>query len=201
MTNTVCIAFLRCNPPTLGHERLFNKLIEVALANDSDYKVYPSQTQDEKNPLTFEQKLGYLEFFFPYIPFTYAEDVKTVFDAMYDVDAGGYNNVIMIAGEDRVEQFDNAINPYVKRDLLLKDTNEPAFKNIESFIVLSAGDRDPDSDNIEGISASKLREAAKNDDYTTFYTMVPSIPDNVSPIVYEDTVESMFNDVRKGLGL
>ena len=46
------------------------------------------------------------------------------------------------------------------------------FDNVE---VLSAGDRDPDSEGTEGMSASKQRKAAAEGDYASFKKGVPNI--------------------------
>ena len=45
------------------------------------------------------------------------------------------------------------------------------FDNVE---VRSAGDRDPDSDDVEGMSASKQRKAAVENNFDAFYKGIPS---------------------------
>ena len=44
------------------------------------------------------------------------------------------------------------------------------FDNVE---VISAGDRDPDADGVEGMSASRLRLAASENDFRTFRSAMP----------------------------
>ena len=39
--------------------------------------------------------------------------------------------------------------------------------------LLSAGDRDPDADGVEGMSASRLRLAASENDFRTFKSAMP----------------------------
>ena len=46
-----------------------------------------------------------------------------------------------------------------------------AFDNVE---VLSSGDRDPDSEGVEGMSASRMRLAASENDFKTFSAGLPS---------------------------
>ena len=45
--------------------------------------------------------------------------------------------------------------------------------NFEDIKVTSAGDRDPDSEGVEGMSASKLRKAAVEDDFSAFDKGLP----------------------------
>ena len=39
--------------------------------------------------------------------------------------------------------------------------------------VVSAGGRDPDAEGVEGMSASKMRKAALEDDFDSFYKGIP----------------------------
>ncbi len=63
----------------------------------------------------------------------------------------------------------------------------------KKLIVVSAGDRDPDAEGVEGMSASKQRENAKNNDFTTFAQGVPNTMSNKD-------AKRLFNDVRAGSG-
>ena len=68
------------------------------------------------------------------------------------------------------------------------------FYNFERINVVSAGERDPDAEGVEGMSASKQRANAQNNDFTTFSQGVPS---NVS----NKDAKKLFNDIRVGMGL
>ena len=94
----------------------------------------------------------------------------------------------MIVGSDRVREFDTLLKKYngVK--------GRHGFYNFESINVLSAGERDPDAEGVAGMSASKQRANAKENDYTAFSQGVPK---NMND---KDT-RKLFNDVRKGMGL
>ena len=46
--------------------------------------------------------------------------------------------------------------------------------NFDSIEVKSAGQRDPDAEGAEGMSASKMRAAATEDDYNSFKNGLPS---------------------------
>jgi hypothetical protein len=65
------------------------------------------------------------------------------------------------------------------------------FKHIE---VHSAGDRDPDAEGVEGMSASKMREHASKGNFKEFRKGVPSK-------MMRRTAKDMYNDVRKGMGI
>ena len=60
--------------------------------------------------------------------------------------------------------------------------------------MLSAGDRDPDADGVEGMSASRLRLAASENDFKTFKM---AMPDAMRP---KDARE-LFNTVRTSMGI
>jgi hypothetical protein len=60
--------------------------------------------------------------------------------------------------------------------------------------VVSAGERDPDAEGVEGMSASKMRAAAVAGDFKAFRMGVPSeANDNI--------VKKMFSDIRKAMRL
>ena len=83
-------------------------------------------------------------------------------------------------------------------DTILKKYNgvkgRHGFYNFESINVVSAGERDPDAEGVTGMSASKQRANAKENNYTAFSQGVPSRMSD------KDT-RKLFNDVRKGMGL
>ena len=57
---TAVFTFGRMNPPTIGHEKLINKIKDVANKHRADWFVYLSSSQDsKKNPLSFDRKIFY----------------------------------------------------------------------------------------------------------------------------------------------
>jgi hypothetical protein len=76
---------------------------------------------------------------------------------MEAINKSGVSNVIMIAGSDRVGDFDRLLKQY--------NGMEYKFDNIQ---VISAGQRDPDSEGVTGMSASKMRAAAASGDFDSF---------------------------------
>ena len=185
----VFFTFGRMNPPTIGHGKLLNVLSTKAGRNP--YKVYLSHTQDgRKNPLEYRQKVKHIRKMFPKHSRNVILDTKakTVFDAATKLYEEGYNRVTMVVGSDRTVEFKTLLEKYngVK--------GRHGFYNFEKINIVSAGERDPDAGGVEGMSASKQRENAKNNNFTAFSQGVPSTMSN-------NEAKRLFNDIRNGLGM
>ena len=186
---TVFFTFGRMNPPTTGHEKLMNELAKKS--GKHSYRVYVSQSVDKKkNPLDYGTKVKTIRKFFPKHARQVMLDkkVKSVFDALTEIYNDGYKNVSMVVGSDRVNEF----------NILLKKYNgvkaRHGLYNFKKINVISAGDRDPDADDVSGMSASKMREAASDGDFTKFSQ---GLPRNVS----NSDAKKVYNEVRRGMGL
>jgi len=173
---TASMAFGRMNPPTIGHA----KLVDAVKAQGGDPYIFLSQSQKPKtDPLTFADKLRYAKFFFPEVTIGNPE-VKTIIQALQKIDALGYDNLVYVAGSDRVPAFEELINKY--------NGVEYNFKSIK---VVSAGERDPDAEGAEGMSASKMRAAAAAGDLESFKQGVPN----------QEVADEMYAAVRQGMGV
>ena len=158
---TVVVAWGRMNPVTSGHEKLVTKVKAVARQNKADVRIFLSHSQDpKKNPLSYEDKIELARKAFGNI--IYKSSSKTIIDVMKELQKS-YQNVILIAGSDRVSQFKELLNKYNGKDY-----------NFNSIEVVSAGERDPDADDVSGMSASKLRALAVQGDKDTFKKGLPS---------------------------
>lgn len=174
--DTAVISFGRMNPPTIGHKKLIEKIVNIP----GDHYLFLSQTHNKKtDPLDFDTKLQFVESYFPQIKVG-NKNVKTVIDALKNIDQKGYKNLVYVAGSDRVDAFEALINKY----------NNIEY-NFENITVVNAGIRDADKNGVEGISASKLREAAIENDFESFSLGAPC----------SETSLKLFNSVRQGLGL
>lgn len=180
---TAVMAFGRMNPPTIGHQKLVDKIKSLP----GDHYVFLSQSQKPKtDPLAFVDKLRYAKFFFPNVTVGHPE-VKTIIQAMQKLEELGYERIIYVAGSDRVDSFTKLLNQY--NGQADKSGNIPySFKLIK---VVSAGERDPDADGAEGMSASKMRAAAAEGDLESFKQGVPQ----------QDLADEMFAAVRQGMGI
>jgi hypothetical protein len=185
----VYFTFGRMNPPTIGHEKLLDKL--ASSARLSSYRVYLSQSQDnKKNPLRYAEKVKIARKMFPRHARSIMlnKKVKTVFNALTSLYNEGFANIVMVVGSDRVTEFDVLINKYNGQK------GKHGFYNFRKINVVSAGQRDPDAEGVEGMSASKMRAAATSGDFSQFAQGLPKKVSNAD-------AKRIFNSVRKGLGL
>jgi len=182
----VVFAFGRLNPPTIGHQKLIERIITVAKRVKGLPVLYVSASQDKKkNPLTVKQKVDYLKKLYPrgiqILPAigserTFMEILKNRFDKRY-------TDVYMIAGSDRVAEFKRLIKQYNGKDY-----------NFDTTEVVSAGERDPDATGATGMSASKMREFAARNDFTSF-------KQGLITGTKEKDAMKLFKDLKKGMGV
>lgn len=185
----VYFTFGRMNPPTIGHGKLLDKL--ASMAGRNPYKVFLSQSQDaSKNPLSYSDKVKHVRKMFPKHArqIMINRNVKTAIEAAVELYNQGFRKIVMIVGSDRIREFDVLLNKYNGKEA------RHGFYNFMDIKVASAGDRDPDAKGVEGMSASKMRGFAADNDFTTFAQALPNSMSNRD-------AKKLFNDVRKGMGL
>jgi len=157
--STAVFAFGRFNPPTIGHEKLIQKVQQVADKVNGKAYVFLSHTErTAKDPIDFTTKLSYLRQHFQSNPKLSFGDIRanTIIKVMKLLEQEGRTKVIMVAGDDRVMQFKNLLNQYNGKPTKAGNI-EYTFDSVD---VVSAGQRDPDADDVTGVSASKARELA-----------------------------------------
>ena len=161
-------AFGRFNPPTIGHQKLLNKVQTLAQKFDGKGYIFLSHKQNNKtDPLSFTEKQDYIKKFYPDLDIG-NDEVKTIIQALQKIQAEGRTKVVMVAGSDRVAEFKKLLNNYNgKPD---KAGNE--LYKFDTIEVASAGERDPDADGISGASASKARELVSNNDEEQFLKII-----------------------------
>ena len=183
---TLTIAFGRFNPPHIGHQQLMDTAKAAADQEHGDYIIVPSRSNDpKKNPLDADTKVAFMRGMFQQHAGRIQNDVntRTIFDVLKKAHVDGYENVRIVGGADRVSEFSKLANNY--------NGTLYQFNNVE---VVSAGDRDPDAEGIEGLSASRLRLAAAENDYRTFKM---AMPDNMRP----KEVKDLYNTLRMSMGI
>ena len=174
------VVFGRFNPPTIGHQKLLDAAKKAA--GKGKLKIYPSRSQDKKkNPYDPDEKVDVMRQMFP----DHAENIindpnsRTIFDVLKQGHDDGHSSVKIVVGADRVKEFAKLSGDYNGK---LYD-----FSGVE---IVSAGDRDPDAEGVEGMSASKMRKAAVDNDFKTYRT---GIPKNID----DKTAKMMMNNLRK----
>ena len=187
--STAVFTFGRFNPPTIGHEKLLKVVANTAQKERGDYFIYLSHSQDaRKNPLTYEQKISFMKMMFPEhrLAVIKSSAVHALELAAQLYEMRKYSKIVMVVGSDRVRAFDIILNKY-------NDTeSRHGYYKFENIDVISAGERDPDADGAEGISASKMRTAVTEGNYDAFKMGVPTG-------VSERDCHALYNAVAKGM--
>ena len=179
------VVFGRFNPPTTGHEKLLKSASTEASRTGADLRIYPSRSVDaKKNPLQPGTKIEYMQKMFP----DYAESIKddpnakTIFDVLIACQNLAYKSVTIVVGQDRLAEFQGLAQKY-NGDLY----------DFEEIKVISAGQRDADAEGLEGMSASKMRDAAAKDDFKAFAKGIPNIG-NMDK-------KNLYNILQKSMGV
>jgi hypothetical protein len=187
---TAVFTFGRFNPPTIGHEKLIKKVSQVA--GSDPYYIYPSfTTNPKKDPLPHALKVAYMKKMFKkYAKNIIADkDSKTAINIAVKLYDKGFKKLVMVAGSDRVQEFDKLLNTYNG-----VEGKKHGFYKFDNISVVSAGERDPDAEGVEGMSASKMRSAAVGGDYDSFSTGIPAT-------LSDTDKKKLYRDVRKYMGI
>ena len=186
-TAVFCIG--RFNPPTTGHELMIDSAANIqSKYPGAKFYVFPTHSQDpQKNPLPHALKVAYMKKMFKkYARNIQVSKARNVFEMATLLHDKGHRAIVLVAGSDRVDEFDKLLNQYngVK--------GKHGYYGFDSIEVISAGERDPDAEGVSGMSASKMRAAASQGDYDSFKQGLPTS--------FKDGVK-LYNDVRKHMGI
>ena len=134
--------FGRFNPPTKGHARLMDVVKNAS--SGADQYVFTGRTNDpKKNPLEYKEKITFLRAMFPHMNIMDNPSIRTPWEALEEL-GKQYDEVIMVVGSDRKQDFESQMRPY------LKDFG------IDKFSIVSSGERDADASDVSGVSALSL---------------------------------------------
>lgn len=177
---TVVLAFGRMNPPTIGHKKLMEKIVSVAKKENADAKLYLSHSQDaERNPLSYEEKIKFAKLMGVKGLEVVSSPLRTIYQVVAKQGKDGYKRVIVICGSDRLESF-KSLKKYTKE------------WNLDLIELVSAGNRNDNSNGVSGASATKLRKAVQEGDKETFNTIAG---------VEQKYKDELWNAIRKGMKL
>ena len=183
-SDSLTIVFGRFNPPTTGHKKLLDMAKNIS--GEDDLRIYPSRSQDpKKNPLDPGTKIKFMKQMFADYEdqIVNEKDMKTIFDVLTTADEEGYKEIKIVVGSDRLSEFKNLATKY-----------NGELYNFDMIDVLPAGERDSDAEDVSGMSASKLRKAAKEDDFKAFSKGIPSS-------LEKGEVTNLYNAVKKAMGI
>ena len=186
---SVAFTFGRFNPPTIGHERLISK---VASVRADKFFIFPSWRQNSQtDPLPHKLKYRYMKRAFPRYSKNIISNpkVKIVLHALVMLYDMGFEEVTMVVGSDRVRAFDSMLNRYNGID-----SKHGYYEFPVDIRVVSAGQRNPDSKGVSGVSASKLRELVRNGDKDLFLYRLPTV-------MSKRDGQNLYDDLRKYMGI
>jgi hypothetical protein len=188
--NHAVLAFGRMNPPTTGHAKLVDKVKAVAKDVGGSHHIVLSHSQDPaKNPLTGEQKVKHAKRYFHDTNISTSDKEHPNFLSQASkLHKQGVTHLHMVAGSDRTEEYHKTLHKYNG----VKGTH--GYFKFKDIKVHSAGERDPDAEGVEGMSASKMREHASRGNFKEFKKGVPGH-------VSHEHAKDLYNDVRKGMNI
>lgn len=182
MKKHVAFAFGRFNPPTVGHKKLIDTVVDAS--DGGDFYIFTSQSQDpDKNPLDYQTKVNFLKKLFPDIQdkIVYDVSIKNVLQAADKLKASGYTAATFVCGSDRVPEFTKLLNTWNGMD------KTPRFGVLN---IISSGEREDGVEGVGGVSASMAREFVKNNDFESFKGTVPNNP---------QLAKEIFDAVKQGM--
>ena len=176
--NQIIFTYGRFNPPTKGHESLFKKCADLARMAGCDYRIYTSASCDSKsNPLTLEQKMYFLQSFYPNTSFYHSQ---TVFTACRDLAQAGYDKAVIVLGEDRGQEIINGLSKYVDHP---DATKALGLKEISLYEIERAQD---------SVSATSARVRVREGDYQGFKELIPDGDEKIK--------RELFDVLKKAMG-
>lgn len=200
------LVFGRLNPPTIGHSKLIEALDDAAkmgggdaflfvthsVNKPADYKRAAKAETPEgvakelRNPLTWDQKMDFISriygSMFPDVILVDDDSIRSLNQALSFLHEKGYTEATIVAGSDRVPEFDYFLERYAA------DEKTPDFEVLDTT---SAGERDPDSEGVEGMSGTKLRTIALEGDRDAFASAIDTGD--------EQLIDELFEAVTEGL--
>lgn len=182
---TAVFTYGRNNPPTVGHEKLFDKTMEVAKQHGAKPHIYTSHSQDgKKNPLTAEHKVKLIKSAYPTANVgSSSREMPSLIHIAKKLHEQGHQHLVMVAGSDRVDEYHKLLNKY---------NGHPDHYNFKSIRVVSAGHRDPDAEGAEGMSGTKLRSHAAAGNKKAFKSgLMSKLSDTDKEEVYNKVRSSM----------
>ena len=184
---TAAFTIGRFNPPTIGHEKVITSLVKKSSGNS--FYIFPTHSQDSaRNPLPHALKIAYMRKMFPkYKNNILVDKARNVFEIANTLYNKGHTSIICVVGSDRVREFETLLNKYNG-----VEGKKHGFYKFDSIKVISAGQRDPDADDVSGMSASKMRDAAKDGNKDLFLQGLPK--------GFRDG-DKLYRDVRKYMGI
>ena len=184
---TAVFTYGRYNPPTIGHEKLLNKVVSEAKKRSTIPHIFTSHSQDaKKNPLTSEYKVELIKHSYPEAHVgSSSKEMPSMIHIAKHLHEQGHKHLVMVTGSDRVKEMSERLTHY-------NGTHPGALYNFKSIKVVSAGQRDPDAEGAAGMSGTKLRSHAIAGEKEKFKSGLMSK-------LSDEHKEQVYHAVRKAL--
>ena len=181
----IVFSYGRMNPPTAGHSKVVDTVKSHADKIGANHSVVLSQSQKPKtDPLHHNHKTDYLKHVHPDVNFSNStKEHPSFLHQLKKFNQEGHTHATMVVGSDRVKQFKALAHKY--------NGKEYDYKKIH---ILSAGHRDPDAEGVSGISGTKMRAHATNNDYKSFKS-------GLHPNHSDEHGQKLFKATREGMNL
>lgn len=199
MSRTLVLAFGRCNPPTIGHAKLWKTLQDKAEEYNGDALLCLSKSHDkDKNPLSFKEKSEIISEYMNELGLNVIVEDENTFDgpafSIYKIlpqiyKENMYDNIVFVCGSDRIKEFQSLITYNGK------ETKRPAdFYKFDSVEIVSAGERDEESDDVVSrASASLVRQLVRENKFDEFLQYTPDAGANI------ELAKNLYEKVRNGM--
>ena len=168
--STAVMAFGRMNPPTVGHEKLIHKVESVAKEHNGHAHIVASHSEGtSKDPLPQKAKIGYIKKVAAKGTKVMgsSKEAPTIMHAASALHKAGHQHLVVVAGEDRVQEYHKLLHKYNGVE------GKHGHYNFKSIKVVSAGHRDPDAEGTEGMSGTKMRSLAREGKHKEFKSGLP----------------------------
>ena len=173
----------RMNPPTTGHQKVVDLLASIGNKYNTKPKLFLTHTSgDEKNPLSYESKIRWVEKAFGDKVDVVKTNTTKILEYLSELYNEGYNKLIYVAGGERKEEFESLINKYNG----IPDKSGRVLFNFDDVKVEQAGIRDEDNN----VSATMVRKFAKEKNFDEFKKYVP---------FNEQDAKNLFDELRYAL--
>lgn len=173
----VIFTYGRFNPPTRGHELIFKQCGNLARLAGCDYQIFTSRSHDSKsNPLTVEEKIYFLESFYPNTEFHVSQ---TVFTACQDLAKAGYTHATIVLGEDRGDAILTSLQKYIGHE---DQSKALGLTSIQLYQIPRDG---------VSVSATSARMRAREDDFQGFCDLIPGTNTNLKRELFDVLRKSM----------
>ena len=115
--DTAVFTFGRFNPPTIGNEKLIEKVAsEAKKVAGAPYYIYASHSENpKKEPLPYTKKVAYMKKMFPrYKKNIIVSRARNIFEVATELHNKGHKAVVMVVGSDRVSEFKSLLEELKK---------------------------------------------------------------------------------------